>query len=297
MRKGNEQNKQVRLQKHQGCGEPRWNCLWTHPCAVQAMEVLALFEKPISHHPSCASWDRRKQISDSNDHTLLRMMFKAPQLPFHTFHFLTDWSSPASCSQKPCSLFSVVSWKWPNYRNAQFAPVRHFLWSSSSALCPPLSLFQGEGGAWGSCFYVAPGTKALAHTRIPMSASISVLLLMSWAGTSEIRKRMDFVVPLPNSCPQCLELKHHDSGAWQWWPLVVLSLAGISPPDQWQCSWSAGWISLSASSFMACSLEAHSQKWLDFHMKEKERAHFSFGPLNLVCETLLSPFLTNRRPI
>ena len=133
MKKGNDQNKQVRLQKHQGCGDPRWNCPGlTHVQFKPHGSALPFLESPfLTIHPN-SLWDRRKQISDSNDHTLLRVMFRAPTAtPFILFIFYQIGALTCHAEQKPCSLFPVVSWKCPNYRNAQFAPAGHFPWSSS----------------------------------------------------------------------------------------------------------------------------------------------------------------------
>ena len=89
LRKGKEQNKQVRLQKHQGCGDPRWNCPGlTHVQFKPHGSALPFLESPfLTIHPN-SLWDRRKQISDSNDHTLLRVMFRVPTAtPFILFIF------------------------------------------------------------------------------------------------------------------------------------------------------------------------------------------------------------------
>lgn len=154
MRKGNEQNKQVRLQKHQGCGEPRWNCPGlTHVQYKPHGSVLRFLKSPfLTIHPD-SLWDRRKQISDSNDHTLLRMMFKAPQLLLSYFSFSNRLELSPAMQNRSHVLYSLL---WVESDPITEMHSLHLSDTSPgaapSALCPPLSLFQGEGGAWGSCF-------------------------------------------------------------------------------------------------------------------------------------------------
>lgn len=78
----------------------------------------------------------------------------------------------------------------------------------------------------------------------------------------------------PNSLPPVSRAEALWQWAWQWWPLIVLSLAGISILTSDSVLGSAGWISLSASSFMVCSQRGAFTGVVDFSHERKGKSPF-----------------------